>query len=88
VGVTEAHRILYALVPLVAFHQRQTMWACPAGMILSGNHELICKDGVSGRVSSINQPLAWAVLEQQPNDDPDEGLAYDKCSMGVVTDVG
>lgn len=93
VGITGSQnttRIARLVAWLLYISGKQTGLSCQDGFFL-GARQVDAKDGVNWEASQrllINRAVDAAVFENSGRMILSEGLAYDKCSVGVVTDVG
>lgn len=93
VGITGSQnttRIARLVAWLLYISGKQTGLSCQDGFFL-GARQVDAKDGVNWEASQrllINRAVDAAVFENSSRMILSEGLAYDKCSVGVVTDVG
>jgi cyanophycin synthetase len=92
VGITgqkDAHLIARLLAWMLQTQGRSVGLACRDGLYL-GQRLVDKRDSTgwnAGQNLLINHELDVAVFEHPPQAILDEGLAYDKCTVGVVTDV-
>jgi cyanophycin synthetase len=92
VGVTgsqKAGRIARLVAWLVHISGKHVGLACSEGMYLDGR-QVVAKDCAhweAGQRLLINRSIQAAVFENPAKTILAEGLAYDKCVVGVVTDV-
>jgi len=89
-GTTHATAVSRLIAWLVHNKGQKVGLACKDGFYLSARQVRAC-DSTSwdaGQNLLINRSLDTAVFEHNSSRILSEGLAYDKCSVGVVTDVG
>jgi cyanophycin synthetase len=92
VGVTgseRAGRIARLVSWLIHISGKQVGLACSEGMYLDGRQVVAsdCTHWEAGQRLLINRCIQAAVFENPSRNILAEGLAYDKCLVGVVTDV-
>ena len=89
-GTQNTTRIARLVAWLLFISGKQVGLSCQDGFFLN-NRQVDAKDGVSWEGSQrvlINRSVGAGVFENSSRMILSEGLAYDKCSVGVVTDVG
>jgi cyanophycin synthetase len=92
VGITgqkDTTRIARLLTWMILMQGRAVGLACREGLYI-GNRCVDTRDSSgwdAGQNLLINRDLDAAVFEHHPQSILSEGLAYDKCAVGVVTDV-
>jgi cyanophycin synthetase len=86
-GTTMAARLIAWLLQISG---KKVGLTCNDGLFVNGR--LLPRDGFSdwetGERLLLNKNVEAAVFESSPRMILSEGLAYDKCAVGVVTDVG
>lgn len=92
IGITGTHhtgRIARLVAWLVHISGRHVGLACSEGMYLDGRQVVAsdCAHWDAGQRILINRAVQAAVFENGSPMILAEGLAYDKCTVGVVTDV-
>jgi cyanophycin synthetase len=89
-GTQNTGRIARLVAWLVHISGRHVGLACSEGLYLDGRQVVAadCANWNSGQRLLINRSVQAAVFENSSAMILGEGLAYDKCSVGVVTDVG
>ena len=89
-GTQNTTRIARLVAWLLFISGKQVGLSCQDGFFLN-NRQVDAKDGVNWEGSQrvlINRSVGAGVFENSSRMILSEGLAYDKCSVGVVTDVG
>jgi cyanophycin synthetase len=92
VGVTGTHntgRIARLIAWLVHISGKHVGLACSEGLYLDGRQVVAtdCATWEAGQRLLINRSIQAAVFENSSQMILGEGLAYDKCAVGVVTDA-
>ena len=88
-GTQDTTRIARLVAWLLFISGKQVGLSCQDGFFLD-NRQVDARDGVNWEGSQrvlINRAVNAAVFENSSRMILSEGLAYDKCSVGVVTDV-
>lgn len=89
-GTQNTTRIARLVAWLLFISGKQVGLSCQDGFFLN-NRQVDAKDGVNWEGSQrvlINRSVGAGVFENSSRMILSEGLAYDKCTVGVVTDVG
>lgn len=88
-GTQKTGRIARLVAWLVHISGKHVGLACSEGLYLDGRQVEAndCANWEAGQRLLINRSVQAAVLENSSKMILAEGLAYDKCSVGVVTDV-
>lgn len=89
-GTQKTGRIARLIAWLAHISGKHVGLACSEGLYLDGR-QVVAKDCAhweAGQRLLINRSVQAAVFENGSQTILAEGLAYDKCSVGVVTDVG
>jgi cyanophycin synthetase len=89
-GSMDTHRIARLVAWLVHLSGRLVGLACRDGLFL-GSRQVEKRDGANwaaGHRLLINREVHTVVLENGPASILDDGLAYDRCQVGVITDLG
>jgi len=89
-GTQNTGRIARLVAWLVHISGKHVGLACSEGLYLDGR-QVVAKDCAhweAGQRLLINRSVQAAVFDNPSKMILGEGLAYDKCSVGVVTDVG
>ena len=89
-GTQNTTRIARLVAWLLFISGKQVGLSCQDGFFLN-NRQVDAKDGVNWEGSQrvlINRSVGAGVFENSSRMILSEGLAYDKCLVGVVTDVG
>lgn len=89
-GTQNTGRIARLVAWLVHISGKHVGLACSEGMYLDGRQVVAndCANWEAGQRLLINRSVQAAVFENPSKMILGEGLSYDKCSVGVVTDVG
>jgi cyanophycin synthetase len=89
-GTQNTGRIARLIAWLVHISGRHVGLACSEGLYLDGRRIVAsdCAHWEAGQRILINRSVQAAVFENGCNMILAEGLAYDKCSVGVVTNAG
>jgi len=89
-GTQNTGRIARLVAWLVHISGKHVGLACSEGLYLDGRQVASsdCAHWEAGQRLLINRSVQAAVFENPSKMILGEGLAYDKCSVGVVTDVG
>ncbi|MCX7241715.1 MAG: cyanophycin synthetase [Burkholderiales bacterium] len=89
-GTRRTGRIARLVAWLVHISGKQVGLACSEGLFLDGRQveSNDCAHWEPGQRLLINRSVQAAVFENGSRTILAEGLAYDKCSVGIVTDVG
>ena len=89
VGTTQTTQLSQLVAWLLHLSGRRTGLACKDGLFMDQQH--LGKNDARGFDDSerllINRALDAAVFETTPSHILNEGLAYDRCQVGVVTDM-
>ena len=88
-GTQNTGRIARLVAWLVHISGKHVGLACSEGLYLDGRQVVAtdCAHWVAGQRLLINRSVQAAVFENPSRSILAEGLAYDKCTVGVVTDV-
>ncbi|ACB36293.1 cyanophycin synthetase [Leptothrix cholodnii SP-6] len=89
-GSVDTHRIARLVAWLVHLSGRHVGLACGDGLFL-GNRQVERRDGANwsaGHRLLINREVQAVVLENGAASILQDGLAYDRCQVGVITDLG
>ncbi len=89
-GTLKTGRIARLVAWLAHISGKHVGLACSEGLYLDGRQVEAkdCANWEAGQRLLINRSVQAAVFENTSHTILAEGLAYDKCSVGVVTDVG
>jgi cyanophycin synthetase len=89
-GTQNTGRIARLVAWLVHISGKHVGLACSEGLYLDGRQVVAtdCAHWEAGQRLLINRSVQAAVFENPSKTILAQGLAYDKCSVGVVTDVG
>ncbi|HQC85133.1 MAG TPA: cyanophycin synthetase [Rhodoferax sp.] len=89
-GTQNTGRIARLVAWLVHISGKHVGLACSEGLYLDGRQVVAsdCAHWEAGQRLLINRSVQAAVFENPSRSILAEGLAYDKCNVGVVTDVG
>jgi cyanophycin synthetase len=89
-GTQNTGRIARLVAWLVHISGKHVGLACSEGLYLDGRQVVAsdCAHWEAGQRLLINRSVQAAVFETPSRSILAEGLAYDKCTVGVVTDVG
>jgi cyanophycin synthetase len=89
-GTQKTGRIARMIAWLAHISGKHVGLACSEGLYLDGRQveSKDCTNWDAGQRLLINRSVQAAVFENTSQTILAEGLAYDKCSVGVVTDVG
>lgn len=88
-GLQDTGRIARLVAWLVHISGKHVGLACSEGLFLDGRQVVAkdCANWESGQRLLINRSIQAAVFENPGTMILGEGLAYDKCAVGVITDV-
>lgn len=88
-GTLRTGRIARLVAWLVHISGKHVGLACSEGLFLDGRQVVAkdCANWEAGQRLLINRTVQAAVFENSSTTILSEGLAYDKCAVGVVTDV-
>ena len=89
-GTQKTGRVARLIAWLVHISGKHVGLACSEGLYLNGRQVVAkdCTDWAAGQRILINRSVQAAVFENTSRTILAEGLTYDKCNVGVVTDVG
>jgi cyanophycin synthetase len=88
-GTTDSTRIAHLIDKILCASGRHVGLACADGLHLNQRRVRsdACDNWEAGQSLLINRSVQAAVIENSGRQILAEGLAYDRCSVGVVTDV-
>lgn len=89
-GSLDTHRIARLVAWLIQLSGRHVGLACRDGLFLGGRQveRTPCATWAAGQRLLINREVEAAVLENGADTILRDGLAYDRCAVGVITDLG
>ena len=89
-GTQKTGRVARLIAWLVHISGKHVGLACSEGLYLDSRQVVAkdCTDWAAGQRILINRSVQAAVFENTSRTILAEGLTYDKCNVGVVTDVG